>query len=205
VRATDGRVLWTRGVQNGDHSSPAVAGGRVFVSYACRQTYSFTLAGAPAWHYSGPCSGGGGRTPVVHGGRVYVRDFSDLVLSAVTGTLVDTFSADAAPAFSGTTGLFVADGVMRAQRTTTGVGLWTFAGDRRLVSAPIVANGYAYVASASGRVYAVRLTTGIGRLIGITPAPVLAPDEHNARILTGIAGGGGQLLVPASGTITAYH
>ena len=70
VREHDGHVLWTRSVANGDHSSPAVSGDAVFVSYACHRSYAFhRVTGDLLWDYSTGCSGGGGRTPVVANGQ----------------------------------------------------------------------------------------------------------------------------------------
>jgi len=75
VNETDGALLWTMLVANGDHSSPAIAAGKVFVSYACPETYAFNAAtGQQLWWYSSCCEGAGGKTPVVHAGQVYVRD-----------------------------------------------------------------------------------------------------------------------------------
>ena len=52
------------------------------------------------------------------------------------------------------------DGTMVAHRTDTQAWLWTFAGDGKLASAPIVVNGTAYVHSLSGRVFGVDITNG---------------------------------------------
>src|SRR5207237_4579972 len=41
VDETNGAVLWTMPVENGDHSSPAIVAGNVFVAYACPQSYAF--------------------------------------------------------------------------------------------------------------------------------------------------------------------
>jgi hypothetical protein len=63
-------VLWTQSVANGDNSSPALNSTSVFVSYACGLTYSFDrTTGALQWFSNSSCEGGGGKTPVVHGGR----------------------------------------------------------------------------------------------------------------------------------------
>src|SRR5262249_38701321 len=92
VDETNGQVLWSMPVENGDHSSTAVTGGDVYVSYACPQSYAFNaVTGQQLWHYSSCCGGGGGKTPVVHAEQVYVRDFfcgitNGLVLDASTGT-----------------------------------------------------------------------------------------------------------------------
>src|SRR5262249_40956222 len=91
VNETNGEVLWTMPVENGDNSSPAFSGGSVFVSYVCPQAYAFNATtGQELWHFSGNCEGGGGATPVVHSGQVYVRESSltqtnGLVLDANTG------------------------------------------------------------------------------------------------------------------------
>jgi hypothetical protein len=55
-------------VANGDHSSPTVNATSVFVSYACETTYRFTFTGSPVWNHTSGCSGGGGRTAVLHRG-----------------------------------------------------------------------------------------------------------------------------------------
>src|SRR5205807_441857 len=115
VRESDGLVLWAQSVANGDHSSPAVSNSGVHVSYACEQTWDLAPSnGSTIWHHSTGCSGGGGRTPVLFGGRLYVRDdagMGPVVLDASTGAVVGTFSAGPAPAFSGARGYFVNGGL----------------------------------------------------------------------------------------------
>lgn len=74
VAESDGSVRWTQSVLNGDDSSPAVDSSGVYVSYACEQAYGFGFDGTPLWHHQTYCEGGGGRTAVLHGGKVYIRD-----------------------------------------------------------------------------------------------------------------------------------
>jgi outer membrane protein assembly factor BamB len=75
VSQKDGTVVWTGSVENGDDSSPAVTATGVYVSYACPQTYRFDpTTGNLIWHFSGECEGGGGATPVLYRGLLYVRD-----------------------------------------------------------------------------------------------------------------------------------
>jgi outer membrane protein assembly factor BamB len=77
VDASTAAVEGTASVANGDNSSPAVSSSGVHVSYACGQAYGFRpRSGALLWHRATGCSGGGGTTPVLTGGRLYVRDFS---------------------------------------------------------------------------------------------------------------------------------
>jgi outer membrane protein assembly factor BamB len=109
VSQSDGAVLWTQPVSNGDNSSPALSPTSAFVSYSCGLVYAFDRAtGDRRWLSNGPCSGGGGKTPVYHDGRVYARDFfGNKVLDADTGALLGSFQAGPAPAFAGRTGLFL--------------------------------------------------------------------------------------------------
>ena len=208
VDESSGAVLWTQSVMNGDNSSPAVSGGNVFVSYACEQAYAFTAAtGDPVWHHSTYCEGGGGKTPAVYGGRVYVRDniLGNTVLDSVTGADVGSFSGGAIPAFSGSTGYFLNGSTLEAHDLSTGAVSWTFGGDGQLSSAPITANGYVYVGSATGKVYAVSAATGQQAWSDSAGAPVNSPDEQNvSQPLTGLAIGEGHLLVPASTRLVAY-
>src|SRR5205085_7989769 len=181
VSALDGRVLWTQAVANGDDSSPAVSATGVYVSYACSQAYGFaTATGAPLWHYSGPCSGGGGKTTVLSNNRLWTRDYSGgTVFNATTGTLLGSFGSGSAHAFDGQLGLFLRGGVLKARNTVSQALLWSFAGDGQLSTAPIVVNGFVYVGSASGHVWALNETTGLPVWDDVVGAPIAYPDEQN--------------------------
>jgi outer membrane protein assembly factor BamB len=207
VSQVDGRVLWTQSVANGDHSSPALDATNVYVSYVGPQIYAFNrITGQPAWHYSGCCSGGGGRTSVLYDGRLFARDGSSgYVLDASSGRLVDSFSARPAPAFGSGVGLYLNGGTLRAENASTGTGLWNFQGDRGLSSAPIVASDRAYIGSATGTLYALELRTGSIVWKDRVGAPIEAPDEHNvSRPVTGLGAGQGLLLAPAGRRLVAY-
>jgi outer membrane protein assembly factor BamB len=207
VDETNGAVLWMMPVENGDHSSPAVTQGKVFVSYACPQSYSFdATSGQQLWHYSSCCGGGGGKTPVVHAEQVYVRDdYCDqtggLVLDANTGTVVRGFDSDRLPAFFGDLALFLQSGTLRAV-DSNGQVLWSFAGDGDLTSAPLIANQTIYIGSNSGTLYGLNAT---GQQIWSTQvgAPIPAPDEHNFFLTTGLGAGDGLLIVPAGSVFPA--
>ena len=159
VDETNGAVLWTMPVQNGDHSSPAVTQGNVFVSYACPQSYAFNAAtGQQLWNYSSCYEGGGGATPVVHAGQVYVRDdycdqTSGLVLDASTGTVTGGFNSDRPPAFIGNLALYFQSGTLVGVDIPSGQQLWSFAGDGGLTSAPVIANETIYIGSNAGTLY----------------------------------------------------
>ena len=207
VSALDGRVLWTQSVANGDNSSPAVSDTGVYVSYACNKAYAFAPAtGAPRWTYSGPCSGGGGRTTVLANNRLWTRDsMGSLILNAATGVLMGSYGADVAPAFDGQVGFFLSGGVLRARNALNQALLWSFSGDGSLSSAPIVVNGYVYVGSTAGHIWALDKTTGLPVWDDAVGAPIARPDEHNvSQPLTGLGAGQGLIVVPASNLLVAY-
>ena len=89
VDETNGEVLATQPVENGDNSSPALSDHGVFVQYACDQTYGFAQQTLdPLWHYSTDCEGGGGSTPVYADGDLFTQDFfGNLILNTATGNL----------------------------------------------------------------------------------------------------------------------
>lgn len=212
VDAASGTVLWTQPVANGDDSSPAVTASGVYVSYACEQTYAFDpKSGSPLWHHDTSCSGGGGRTPVVGDGGVWVRDDAGMtptVLNATDGTVRDTYEASGwspAPAIDGREGYFVDGGVLKERYTPTLATRWTFQGDGQISTAPIVVNGYVYVGSQSGKLYALNGATGESVWSTDVGAPINAPDEHNvSQPLTGLGAGGGLVVVPATHQLVAY-
>ena len=209
VDAATGGVLWSQSVANGDHSSPAVDDARVFVSYACPNVYAFDRrSGAPAWAHNPGCSGGGGRTPVLGAGRLFVRDGSSgIVFDAATGQIRDSFSSGPAPVVAGNLALFVADGKLGAQDATTGAPRWGWTPEdaSRVTAAPIAANGVAYVGTSSGALVALDLQSGAAVWRTTLGAEVPAPDEHNVSSpVAGLGAGEGILVVPAGTSLIAF-
>jgi outer membrane protein assembly factor BamB len=208
VNEINGEVLWRMPVENGDHSSPAVTQGKLFVSYACPQSYGFdTASGQQLWHYSSCCGGGGGKTPVVHAGQVYVRDdycdqTNGLVLDANTGAVIRGFDSDRPPAFFGDIALFFQSGTLRAV-DLNGQVLWSFAGNGDLASAPLVVNQTIYIGSKSGTLYGLN-ASGQQIWSAQVGAPIPPPDEHNAYLTTGLGAGDGLLIVPTESILYAY-
>jgi outer membrane protein assembly factor BamB len=207
VQGSTGSVLWTAPMANGDHSSPSVNAGGVYVSYPCN-IYSFApMTGQLLWHNSSGCSGEGGRTTALHNSKLYVRDSSggaNVLLDAATGNQLGTFGAVPAPAFDGNIGFFLSGGTLRAINQQTNATVWSFTGDGSLTSAPVVVNGVVYVGSSGGRIFALDAATGVQTYSATLPAAVLAPDEHNALMLTGLGAGSGKLIVPASNWLVGF-
>jgi outer membrane protein assembly factor BamB len=214
LNANTGGVIWTKSVINGDTSSPAVTSDGLWVSYACPNVYKLNPAtGAQIWFYTPGCSGGGGKTPAMYNGRLYVRDFQDTIFDAATGTIIGTFNAKNTPAFLGSTGFFLdgphgfgSFGTLRARDVNTNSVLWSFAGDGQLQSAVLVVNNYVYVGSASGKLYA--LNAANGQQVWVTTAGTSIPyvDEHNvSQPTTSFAAAEGLLVIPTSTTLVAYE
>jgi outer membrane protein assembly factor BamB len=215
VSEDDGRILARQPVQYGDQSSPALSDGAVFVSYACNQAYGFAQTTlAPLWHYSGPCSGGGGKTTVYSGGRLYTRDFfGSLVLDAASGSLLRTYEPERtqiyAPAVDSTSLFATFPGQALHAESLDGTPLWTFTGDGQLNTTPLIVNSgtdrFVIVGSWLGRLYA--LDAGSGHEVWSTDvgAPISGADEQNAsEPLAGLAAGQGVIVVPAGKTLSAY-
>lgn len=209
VDAATGALRWTHSVMNGDESSPAVSSSGVYVSYACGVTYDLAPAtGAATWTRTTGCEGGGGKTPVLANGRLYVRDFSyPATLDAAIGGLLSSFVASGpAPAVDATTVYDLKGGTLTASGVSSGATRWSFAGDGTLTSAPLVAGSTVYVASGSGTVYGLSASTGATTWSAAVGAGVLAPDEQNvSQPLTGLATSGGLLVVPAGTRLAAFR
>jgi len=215
VRAADGHLLWTADVMNGDDSSPAVSSSGVYVSYACEQTYDFNpQTGAQIWHHSTECEGGGGATPVLAGGRLFVRDqaFMDPIdLDAATGAPGGTFTSKTPPAVDGSHlfGLvgsdYVTTGVLTQEDVATGHAGWTAAGDSTLVTAPIVVGGRVFVGGSSGTVFAFDEATGAQVWSADAGSPIPSTGEFGSGARSGLAEGEHTLVVPAGNTLVAYR
>lgn len=210
VNESDGSLAWSQPVMNGDNSSPAVSSTGVYVSYGCGQTYDFTpTSGTLLWHHSTACEGGGGKTPVLANGSLYVRDSTyPGVVDASSGALLSSFaSSGPAPAVSSSSLFDLQAGTLSASGTAPGAPVnWTFAGDGSLSSAPVVAGGLVFEGGTSGNLYALSVTTGQIVWSANAGAPVAAPDEQNvSQPLTGLAASGGLLVVPAGDTLVAFR
>lgn len=162
--------------------------------------------GAQLWSWqTGGSTTSSTLTPALYGGRLYLRDSAnDVILDARTGRSLGTFPYGPAPAFDGNIAFFLngATHMLQAIDSTTGNVLWSFTGDGSLVSAPIVVNGYVYIASSAGNVYAVNIATGTQAWTANAGFPVQDP---NACIdCTGMTAAEGYVLVPASATLVVY-
>lgn len=212
VSQQNGSIQWMATVENGNSSSPAVSADGVYVSYICSQAYDFSPAtGNLIWHHDSSCSGGGGLTTVLYGGRLYSRDVSHLgnvVLNASTGEELGTFGANMPPAFSGSTGYYYQNvSNLQARDALTGFVKWSFNGDGTLNTPPIVVNGYVYVGSNSGKLYALDASTGANVWTGNlgSAIPYYSEGFDVGVPLPGLGAGHGMIVVPAGPLLVAYQ
>jgi outer membrane protein assembly factor BamB len=205
VNESTGKLAWSAPVENGDDSSPAVSATGVWVSYACGQTYDFNpTSGALLWHRDTYCEGGGGNTPVLAHGDLYVRDSSfPAVLKASNGKLRAGFSASGPPPAVDLTQSYDLQGsTLTATSLASGSGTWTFKGDGTLDSAPIVAGGTVLIGGSSGQLYALSSATGTTEWSLNVGATIPAPEGGGT---TGLATSGGLIVVPAGSVLVAYR
>jgi outer membrane protein assembly factor BamB len=204
TRESNGQLLWTQPVENGDDSSPAVDAQGVYVTYACQQDYAFDpLTGGLLWHHSGACEGGGGATPVVANGLVFSPGYAagNLILSASDGSELGPYNAGPPPAVANDTAFMLSGSTLSAVTDGgQGVNAWQFTGDSHLHTAPLVVGSLVFVASSGvGNLYALDTTTGTtswSTTIG------LAPDGSPPR---GLDAANGTLIVSNGNVLMAYR
>ena len=214
----DGTPLWSTQLDNGTDGSPAVAGDAVFLSLPCGDTLRLRRAdGAPVWRTPRDCAGGGGDVAVLAGERVYGSGPEwppGSAYDAATGATLARWRTDYTPAFSGRTGVFADARRPReslpfghrlvARAIPSGAVRWRFSGDGYLDTPPLIAGGVVYAGSGAGRVYGVSLRTGRRVARANVGAPVHGPLNRSG-ITSGLAAGGGLLVVPAYGRVVAFE
>ena len=195
--------LWTAATGGAVRSSPAVAGGTVYVGSDDGKLYAFDAAGLFN------CSAGPPRTclarwvtttggiirssPAVSNGVVYVGsdDAGLYALNATTGQVIWKTITGAAvrssPAVaSGVVYVGSDDKAVYALDTATGAVLWRTATGAAVRSSPAVANGVVYVGSDDAGLYALNATTGQVIWKTITGAPVQSsPAVPNGVVYVG--------------------
>ena len=195
VDGATGKVIWTQPVENGDDSSPSVTASGVYVTYPC-QYYDFTpSSGAPIWHVSTGCDGGGGATPVTYNNMVFVRDYpSNTILNAQTGAVIGSFPGNSPPAIAGHVGYFLDNETLSAIDPATSKLFWEFSGDGSIATPPLVVNGYVMVASGQGHLYVVDAAKGTAAATIKLPGAAIGP----------LGAGDKLVLVPVGNTLVAY-
>ena len=211
LRGSDGRLMWSQPVWSGGQSSPAIDDQAVYVGYTCHQDYAFSLlSGSLLWRRMGACAGGGGRTPVVADGSVFLREPTtgeNLVRSTATGAELGTFSSDRPPAVADGVAFMLSGSTLSAiAGSGLGATVWQFTGDGSLNSAPLVVGDLVFVGSATGMLYALDASAGTTRWSANVGRAMPAPDEWvDDQPLPGLGAANGTLIVPAGDRLFAYR
>jgi outer membrane protein assembly factor BamB len=204
---TNGNILW-QGNVGGTSGIVAVTVDGLYGASPCTAVDLLPALGTQLWLDNSGCSGGGGATPVAANGLVYAPQSSagssGTIVDAETGAAKGSYSASVIPAFSSNTGFFLSNGTLQGLAVSNNQVLWSFAGDGQLATAPIVVNGYVFIGSASGNLYALDVTSGQQLWNQNLGAAIPASDEYGVVQYTGLAAGDGLLVVPNGTKVTAY-
>jgi outer membrane protein assembly factor BamB len=161
------KTLWTYTTDGGVYSSPAVAGGYVYVG-SDRVYCLNATTGASVWNYT--TGGGVNSSPAVVGGYVYVGSSDSKVycLNATMGTLKWSYTTGGAVQSSpAVVGGYVYVGSddhnVYCLNAKTGAYVWNYTTGWVVSSSPAVAGGVVYVGSGEWdhHVYALNATTGV--------------------------------------------
>jgi len=154
------QTLWNYTTGGFVSSSPAVAGGKVYVGSYDNNTYCFDAAtGAKVWNFT--TGGDVQSSPTVADGKIYVGSFDDKVycLNALTGTFIwnyttggDVFSSPAVADGKVYVGSF--DTKVYCLNAADGALIWSYKTGLMIYSCPAVANGVVYIGSVDRKVYA---------------------------------------------------
>jgi outer membrane protein assembly factor BamB len=215
LRESSGGLLWRRVLIGlGPNSTPALGGGKVYLSYMGPYVYALSqTTGALGWSSKGTSTGGYGWTPMLAGGKLWTTDpvQGHQIYDAATGAQLGTFDSWTPPAFAGDTALFMAGqpdagGTLEARDPSTLALRWSFQGDGTLITPPIaVSNGdgtTAYVGGSDGSLYALDLADGHVVWSGQIPWSIRATDDGTMK--PALAAGQGLLVVPAESHVYAF-
>lgn len=219
LKEDTGALLWQTDAVNGSPwSSPAVGDRGIYLSYPCLDLKYAPVTGKLIWAAYAICTGGGGYTPTYFQNRLYTRDddIGDYILDSGTGQPLGKRTITSTPVFwrdsAGTdfeialripkTGSY---GALVCFDIGTGKIVWTFHGDRKLTSSPVVINDMVAVGSATGNLFLVDAARGTQLWTANVGKPI--PFSWNPRIAvnwTGFGVADRMLLVPASNLLAAY-
>ena len=206
-----GEMRWRNGTPGGFYNAAIVSEAGVFTAVpgpGCVQSFNL-LTGKKLWSLN-DCHAGEGRTPALFDGVLYLRNPPDeltpnVLVDVAAKEVTGTFEADVIPAFHDKRGFFLSKGTLTAKDLPAQTAVWSFTGDGKLVSAPIVANGNVYVGASTGMLYALDAITG--NMVWSTDVgnPIFQPYESmSSPTIAGLAVGGGALIVPAQQHLVAY-
>jgi hypothetical protein len=215
VRETDGSVLWHAVGTEG--SGLALAGSTLVLAGVCGNSFGFDAStGAVRWHDDPGCDGGGTVMPSFDGSHAWAPALDGGSTGSggtSAGEVYDPASGAVAQAFLGFAPAFAYGEAVLTRTTEDGAaqyGLaavdpgsravrWNFGGPN---TAPLLADGEVFAASYSANdVVALDPCSGVQTWSAPLPAPVMTDRD----VQTGLAAGGGYLVVPTEAGLVAFH
>jgi outer membrane protein assembly factor BamB len=209
-------LLWSLQLDGQLQSSPAVAGGTVYVGLygGLDNDHNFyalnASTGAFIWNYTIGSPGVDLSSPAVVGGVVYVGslDHNVYALNATTGALIWNYTTGApvlsSPAVvGGVVYIGSSDHNVYALNGSTGASIWNYTTGSLVGGATAVVDGVVYVGSEDGKVYALNATTGLllwtyqtgDTVSGVDDSPTVAggivyvgSNDHNFYALNASTG-----------------
>jgi outer membrane protein assembly factor BamB len=166
----NGALKWTASVKGGDDSSPVISPKGIYVSYTCPQAYDLSpKGGKQIWYYDGPCYGGGGSTPSLYDGLLFVEDsqalsgYNGVIFAANTGVVAGGFNSYATPAFAHKLGFFVTSGsTLEAVRIPSIARAWTanLSNSDSYSTPPLVVGNTVFIETQAGELFGYDYRTG---------------------------------------------
>ena len=208
INQATGAMAWNAFTTR-EECAPAVTVDGVYISFSGWAVDFRPATGEQVWSYTTGSGGSVGASPVVANGLLYAPlnsgTYNGSVFDAETGAVVGSYVSDNPGAFTNTMGYFLQSGTLRGVTLSGNSTVWSFAGDGQLVTSPIVVNGYIFVGSSAGNIYALDGATGqqVWQQSLGSPLPP-GPGWWHGPPLAGLAAGDGLLVVPAGTTVTAY-
>ena len=189
-----GSIVWSNQVGGYFGTSPSVTPTGVYVNTGCSY-YDFAPAtGAQIWSSTSNCYPNNAGAAVTADNLVFVQDPSNAILDAQTGAVIGSFPGNNPPVMKGDVGYFLDNTTLSAINPMTSRLFWEFAGDKSVLTPPLVVNDYVVVASQQGNLYVVDAAKGTAaETIGLGGAPA-AP----------LGAGDNLILVPLGNTLVAY-
>jgi outer membrane protein assembly factor BamB len=204
-----GALKWMTEVANGDDSSPVVTQNGIYVAYACPQVYDLRPKnGQVIWHYSPSCDGGGGVTPVLYDGLLFVggnnnsTTFNSLIFNAVNGNVAGEYNSTKTPAFAHNLGFFANGSTLEAQSIPSMSEVWTVkltnSGYYGYNSSPIVVGDVVYITTIENDLAGYDASTGKLKVM------VKLANDYNDNP-TSLSFGDGVMIVPAGTALVAIQ
>jgi outer membrane protein assembly factor BamB len=192
-----GLQVWSGGI-GGTDGTVAVTVDGVYGASPCTAVAFQPATGEVLWGKNTGCSGGGGATPVVAGGKLFAPlasppAYSGNIYNPESGTLLGSFGYATLPAVTSSNACTLSASTLQGLALSNNQVLWSFTGDGTLVTAPVVVNSYVFVGSSSGNLYALNATSGaVQQTWGLGAAP------------TALSAVDGLLIVSAGNTVKAF-